>query len=406
MKDLLCLSLDYTRAGTTERDAARSRWWNMLRRLKDEEHILEGVLVATCNRTELYLRLPSGKTVPAELSHPGARILSGEEMVLHLLRVLLGLESLACGESSIVGQVRKSYSDSGDLCGSWLHRLFQSALRMAKILRTCYHPGMEPSVPWLMAEKLKSHPSFPRLSVLLLGAGDMGRETARILSSLGVSFTVANRTEERARELAGVFDTPVLSWEKWRNEAPRFDTLFFCTGSPLPVFSAENARKGQWLFDLGSPPQVEKNRYAEKQRCHQAQPQRSLVAPPSQKTDDLFLLAMDDLAGTAADLTAEYRKKLRRLEDEAADAAGSIRAELTSLSAETYKRLVLRRAERIVEGRAERTAKKTGADPEILRRMGWSVVRALLSPAFGESDPHARRLWKILAGDMEDSEDE
>jgi hypothetical protein len=38
--------------------------------------------------------------------------------------------------------------------------------------------------------------------------------------------------------------------------------------------------------------------------------------------------------------------------------------------------------------------------------MGWSIVKALLSPAFSESDPHARRLWKILAGEMEDPDDE
>jgi hypothetical protein len=37
--------------------------------------------------------------------------------------------------------------------------------------------------------------------------------------------------------------------------------------------------------------------------------------------------------------------------------------------------------------------------------MGWSIVKALLSPAFAESDPHARRLWKILAGELEESDD-
>ncbi len=108
MKSLLCLSLDYTAASTAERDGAK-RAWLSLPALREDGRILEAVPVATCNRTEIYLRLPPGGTVPEEILHHRARTLSGEEAVLHLLRVLLGLESMACGESSIVGQVRESY---------------------------------------------------------------------------------------------------------------------------------------------------------------------------------------------------------------------------------------------------------------------------------------------------------
>lgn len=382
MKNLACLSLDYTAASTAERDGAK-RTWSSLPSLKEEGRILEAVPVTTCNRTEIYLRLPPGGTVPEEILHPRARTLSGEEAVLHLLRVLLGLESMACGESSIVGQVRESYGGAGDLCGPWLHRLFQGCLRMAKLLRTCYHPGREPSVPWIMAEKLREHPSFPSVSALVVGAGDMGEETARILAGLAVPASLTNRSPERGRSLADSLGVPFLPWEEWRERAAGFDVLFFCTGAPEPLFSLAERREGQRIFDLGSPPQVERNEKA---------------SP--------FLLAMDDLAVEAAEITAEYRTKLRRLESEATEAARSVCAELTSLSSETYKRLVLLRAERIVEERADLTARKTGADRESLRRMGWSVVKALLSPAFAESDPHARRLWKILSGDMEEPADD
>lgn len=382
MRNLVCLSLDYTAASTAERDGAR-RTRASLPSLKEEGRILEAVPVATCNRTEIYLRLPPGGSVPGEILHPRARTLSGEEAVLHLLRVLLGLESMACGESSIVGQIRESYGGAGDLCGPWLHRLFQGCLRMAKLLRTCYHPGREPSVPWIMAEKLREHPSFPSVSALVVGAGDMGEETARILAGLAVPASLTNRSPGRGRSLADSLGIPFLPWEEWRERAADFDALFFCTGAPEPLFSLAERREGQRIFDLGSPPQVERNEDA---------------SP--------FLLAMDDLAVEAAEITAEYRTKLRRLESGAAEAARSICAELTALSAETYKRLVLLRAERIVEERADLTARKTGADRESLRRMGWSVVKALLSPAFAESDPHARRLWKILSGDMEESGDD
>ena len=418
MTRLVCIGLDYTAANTAERASA----WNedRLRALKDEGRILEGLLLTTCNRSEVYLRLPPDAETPSELTHPKARVYSGTELSLHLLRVLLGLESLACGESHIAAQVKACYAEGNDLCGPWLHRLFQSSLKMAKLLRTCYHPGMEPSIPRLMVDMLApSSPPSP-LSVLVLGAGEMGEETSRLLLSLPLSgspqreseaatdgeaapraalkpavgsLVLSNRTPDRTEALLSRLlprleresgpKVTTLPWEQWREASRRFDAIFFCTGSPVPLFSMEDARPGQQIFDLGSPPQVVR----------------------SAEVAGARLVAIDDLARTAEEATKRYRKKLRRLEEEAANAAVSVMSELETLSGETYKRLVLHRAERIVADRAERTSKRTGTDEETLRRMGWSIVKALLSPAFAESDPHARRLWKILAGELEESDD-
>ncbi len=406
MKDLLCISLDHTLADTAERAAAWPE--DTLHRLKNEGRILEGLLLSTCNRSELYLRLPPETKTPPELFHPKARTFAGTELALHLLRILLGLESLACGEYHIAGQVKTCYEENSHLCGPWLHRLFQSSLRMAKLLRTCYHPGTEPSIARLMLDRFASHFRQGSLSVLVLGTGQTGEEMARMLLSLStgrgapgtVSIALTNRTPERAETLAErlsqqagqVSANPAqqprvffLPWERWRGESGAFDALFFCTAAPLPLFSMDEARAGQKIFDLGSPPQVRRS---------------------SASCGNAPLISIDDLAETAEEISKSYRKQLGRLETEAAAAAVSVLSELETLSGETYKRLVLRRAERIVADRAERTARRTGADEETLRKMGWSVVKALLSPAFAESEPHARRLWKILSGDMEEPGDE
>ena len=393
MTRLVCIGLDYTAADTAERSSVWRE--NRLRALKDEGRILEGLLLTTCNRSEIYLRLPPDAETPSELTHPKARVYTGTELVLHLLRVLLGLESLACGESHIAAQVRTCYGEGSDLCGPWLHRLFQSSLKMAKLLRTCYHPGMAPSIPRLMVDMLApSRPPEP-LSILVLGAGEMGEETSRMLLSLPNigSLALSNRTPDRAEALFSRLSprlehesgpkVATLPWERWREASRTFNAIFFCTGSPVPLFSTQDARPGQQVFDLGSPPQVAR----------------------SAEDTGVGLVAIDDLARTAEEATTCYRKKLRRLEEEATNAAVSVMSELETLSGETYKRLVLHRAERIVADRAERTSKRTGTDEETLRRMGWSIVKALLSPAFAESDPHARRLWKILAGELEEADD-
>lgn len=81
MKSLLCLSLDYTAVSTAERDEAKNSW-SFLPALREKGRILEAVPVSTCNRTEIYLRLPPGGTVPEEILHPRVRTLSDRKSVV------------------------------------------------------------------------------------------------------------------------------------------------------------------------------------------------------------------------------------------------------------------------------------------------------------------------------------
>ena len=408
MTRLVCIGLDYTAANTAERASA----WNedRLRALKDEGRILEGLLLTTCNRSEVYLRLPPDAETPSELTHPKARVYSGTELSLHLLRVLLGLESLACGSRISLRRSRRTTQKS-DLCGPWLHRLFQSSLKMAKLLRTCYHPGMEPSIPRLMVDMLApSSPPSP-LSVLVLGAGEMGEETSRLLLSLPLSgspqreakaatdgeaapraalkpavgsLVLSNRTPDRTEALFSRLlprleresgpKVATLPWEQWREASRRFDAIFFCTGSPVHLFSMEDARPGQQIFDLGSPP----HRALRQWRRPPCRHRRS--RPDGGGGDEAREEAADWKAANALFGHVEARNALGR--------------DVQTTSSH--------RAERIVADRAERTSKRTGTDEETLRRMGWSIVKALLSPL---SPVGPRRLWKILAGELEESDD-
>lgn len=376
MVDLYCLSLDFHNSCVE----TRSMMWKSvseLDSLREQGEILEAMPLHTCNRSELYLAIPKGSSIPEELSYQGCEIYREEKVVIHLLRVLLGLESMACGEMHITGQVKDCYEDRSHLCGRHLHRLFQGALKMSKILRSCYHPGMEPSIPYLMAEVLKEHPSFPDLKALVIGAGQMGTETARILSSMKVSTSITNRTDEKAADTASELGIGHIEWKKWKKEAGGFNALFFCTGSSHPLMDSSGSIPGKWVFDMGSPAQFRMG-----------------------EDEGIRYTCIDNLAANTDSLIREYREKISLLEREARESAALLWSELSSMSGETYKRLVMGRARKIVAERANMTSSKTGASEEILQQMGWSIIKAVLSPVFEESDVHSRRVWKVLAGDI------
>jgi glutamyl-tRNA reductase len=358
----------------------------------DGSAVRECFRLRTCNRAELYLVLPSGRQPSRELFVPGVRHLEDEEAVRHLLRLLLGLESLAIGEEHIVAQFRECYEGNDKRrCGRMLHRLFQRALHLAGTLRSCWSPGRAPSIPYLMLQRFKEHPRWPRVRALVVGTGAMGEETARLLRACRIEVRLVNRTLRKGEEVAERLGLPLLSWENWREAAKDVDGLFLCTDAPEPLWrgsetetlgagkrqSPEECRQKEplslpWVFDLGGIPQ-------------------------SSPESGAIRITVDDLRECAERLLETHRKGLRRLEQEADITARALWEELSGIYGDTYRRLALARAKQVVRDRVERTAKKTGADPEILEAMAWSVVKGVLHPLLSNRTSHTNRVWRLLA---------
>ena len=118
----------------------------------------EAVLIATCNRTELYV--VSGEPGGADLAIealgqllPGAdqldatlfRVREGETAARHLYRVAAGLESAILGETEIQGQVREGHEAAlaAGTAGKVLDRLARGAIRAGKRARRLCRSGVE-----------------------------------------------------------------------------------------------------------------------------------------------------------------------------------------------------------------------------------------------------------------------
>lgn len=198
----------------------------LLGTLRDKVGVSEAVLLSTCNRTEVYVvtddeardratvRTAVLKEVAAAKGRPQHDIEPylydrvGLDAVRHLFRVAASLDSLVVGEPQILGQVKNAFhvaKEAGTL-GPVLTRVFEKSFKAGKDVRASTEVGTgEVSVGSVAVDLArKVFGDLGRCSVLLVGAGKMGEAVARALASGGArTVVVANRTLERAREVAG-----------------------------------------------------------------------------------------------------------------------------------------------------------------------------------------------------------
>ena len=112
---LALVAAAYWHAGVSDEDPpvwAQHEVPLQLARLREIDGVREVAIVATCNRTEVYLVADniSSAIQCVGVMRPGTYTLGGPEAAEHLLRVACGLESGILGDGQILGQVRQAYA--------------------------------------------------------------------------------------------------------------------------------------------------------------------------------------------------------------------------------------------------------------------------------------------------------
>lgn len=255
-----------------------------LESLLDQPMVQGGVVLSTCNRTELYLSVEQQENLHEGLIRWLCEYhnLKEDELrnslywhqdndaVSHLMRVASGLDSLVLGEPQILGQVKKAFADSqrGHLKASELERLFQKSFSVAKRVRTETDIGAS-AVSVAFAACTLARQIFESLStvtVLLVGAGETIELVARHLRQHSVrKMIIANRTRERAQLLADEVGAEVIALSDVDARLQEADIIISSTASPLPIIGkgmverALKARRNQpmLLVDIAVPRDVE-----------------------------------------------------------------------------------------------------------------------------------------------------
>ena len=229
---------------------------NELFQLDDVEEV---VVVSTCNRTEIYSvgKKGSRDQVRQWLQSKGGLsdaemdkhcyVHEREQAVRHLFRVSGGLESLVLGESQIVGQLKDSWqmSINAGAIGKVLDRLFQHAFATGKRIRSKTRIGDHPvSVAYttvMLAKQIFG--DLNSKTVILVGAGEMVELCGRHLHDKGLkSLIIANRSIERANELAEKFGALAISLTNLPEMLHKADILISSTASLEPVIQASSVK--------------------------------------------------------------------------------------------------------------------------------------------------------------------
>lgn len=255
-----------------------------LHELRQRPAVAEAAILSTCNRAELYAASPEPEAAVAEIARflgefhqleptaldPHLYHHVDEEAARHLFRVAAGLDSMILGEGQILGQVKNAFQQAVDAgtTRSFLNELFQRSLYIGKRARTetGIHRG---AVSISSAAVDLARNVFGELrgrQALVIGAGEMSEQTLKHLVDQGVaSVVVANRTYQRAVELAERYHGEAVTFEGWNQHLRSADIIVSSSAAPHPIVTVEllrehlAARRGRPLFivDIAVPRDVE-----------------------------------------------------------------------------------------------------------------------------------------------------
>jgi glutamyl-tRNA reductase len=265
--------------------------------------VKEGMFLSTCNRVEALFTTEQTEEaksfvvsvlsklggMPSESLCSSLFTYEDRDAVRHIFRVASSLDSMVIGEPQILGQIKEAYvsATKEKTTGVILNRLLHRAFHTAKRVRT--ETGISDaavSVSYAAVELAKKiFYDFKGKKVLLVGAGEMAELAARHLLSQGVSaITVANRTFQKAVEVAQGFKGVPVSFEEIGAQLLEADIVISSTAAPGYMITHDQVkgsmkkRRNRPLFfiDIAVPRDVE---------------------PEVNDLDNVYVYDIDDLKG-------------------------------------------------------------------------------------------------------------
>lgn len=278
----------------------------------------ETVILSTCNRVEMYASTMEGavKTedilsffadfhkIALDAFSPYMYHYTDDRAVNHLFFVTASLDSMVLGESQILSQVKEAYTTASmeEATGKVMNQLFQQALNVAKIVHTRTAIGKKKvsisSVAVEFAEKIFQ--DFTGKVVLVVGAGEMCELLLKHLYEEGArTIVVANRTFERAQEIANAFQGQAIKYELLGEYLAKADIIISSTSAPHYVIHADQVkdairhRRGNpmFLLDIAVPRDIE---------------------PEIANIDNVYLYNIDDLQSVVSQNIDERTREVEK----------------------------------------------------------------------------------------------
>ena len=248
--------------------------------------VLEHVVLQTCYRVELYATLAGGVEdardelldalssahgVSHELLLDHLYVHSGDDVARHLCRVATGIDSLVLGEAEILGQVGGAFESGSAMgtVGSGMTLLFRTAISAGRRARAETAIGANPATASSMALALAEGAlgDLRERQLLVVGAGRIGLQTLKAAEGRRLArVAVANRTKERAAEVASRFDATAHDLSELEATLAAADVAITATSADTPVLEtavvraamAQRPDRPLVIVDLAVPADVER----------------------------------------------------------------------------------------------------------------------------------------------------
>jgi glutamyl-tRNA reductase len=282
--------------------------------------IIEGVIVSTCNRVEIYVTtrdiaggiarvkrfLADYHNFPLETLENHIYSLHGEDAIRHVFRVASSLDSMVVGEPQILGQIKTSYGYAAEYksSGIILNRFLHKAFSVAKRVRTeTKIASSAVSVAFAAVELARK--IFNDLSdktVMLIGAGEMCELAAKHFLNNGVrGLMVTNRTFERAERLAEEFDGKAVRFDDLFDQLHKADIVLSSTGAPHTIIGAgdleevmrRRRQKPMFFIDIAIPRDID---------------------PAVNNVENVYLFTVDDLQEVVASNLQQRKEEANKAE--------------------------------------------------------------------------------------------
>ena len=262
------------------------------------------------------------------------------------------------------------------VAGTVIHTLFQHAISSGKRARTETEIGRG-AVSISFAAVQLARQIFPRLgghTVLLIGAGETGEQTARLLlaEAQPPKLLICNRTPERASALSTGIGGAAVPFEHLDDALTRADVVISSTGAPHPIVTLDGmrrlmrARRGRLLLliDIAVPRDIE-----------------AAVGD----LDDVYLYNIDDLQDEVTRSMAGRQAEVTRVEALVEEDLLRFQTWLRGLEVTPTIRQLQELADGIIAGEFERAGRKlehlSPRDREVVDAIVRGAVGKLLRPS-------------------------
>lgn len=224
----------------------------------------EGLIISTCNRTEIIgitvsERITFDSLISELLNLKSVDGISSESfekfksfsVIEHIFRLVTGIDSMLIGDNQIFKQVKESFqiADENNFIGFYLKKIMDFSLRIGKraITETAISEGAV-TVSFAAVQLIeKIFANLSKKSVLVIGTGETGEIAAKHLRDRGVvRLALTNRTFEKAEKLAKELNTAVFPFDNFKEHLHKFDIIVSATGSQdfiLSKFDIEKTMK-------------------------------------------------------------------------------------------------------------------------------------------------------------------